>query len=297
MERTTPYFVNYSLGVERELRPGWGASVDYTHVEGINLLVTLDSNAPSFFPVGPGRTRTLAQGDALRPFGSPNTVPGPYGVDFGGFRSLFLQINDGSTDYNAVKFGLEKYFDRKYSFGVRYTWSRARGDTDNFRLTGSFVPGLVDQEGDRSYQYGPLNTDVPHLFVANGLYQLPWDIRLGGVVLVRSGLPYTGVAGSDADGDGVNAGQFGDRAAGVDRNSFRLPTFTNFDLTVAKAFHAGDRHQIELRLDLFNVFNTTNTIQVNTVLGLDPANPRAGFGSITQVASQRQAQISLRYSF
>jgi outer membrane receptor protein involved in Fe transport len=295
--RTTPYFVNYSLGVERELRPGWGASIDYTHVQGENLLVTFDTNAPPFFAVGPGQTRTLAQADALRPFGSPNRVPGPYGVDFGGFRSLFLQINGGSTDYNAVKFGLQKYFDGKYSFDVRYTWSRARGDTDNFRLTGSFVPGLVDLEADRSYQYGPLNTDVPHLFVANAMYQLPWDIKLSGIVFVRSGFPYTGVVGSDADGDGVSAGQYGDRPSGVDRNSYRLPTYKSFDLSVAKDFRFGGRHAFELRLDVFNVFNTANTTQVNTTLGLDPANPRAGFGTRTAVAQQRQAQIALRYSF
>jgi hypothetical protein len=297
VERTTPYYVNYSLGLERELRPGWGASIDYTHVEGENLLVTFDSNAPPFFEVGPGRTRTLAQADPLRPFGSPNVVPGPFGVDFGGFRSLFLQINGGATDYNAVKFGLEKYFSGRYGFGVRYTWSRARGDVDNFRTTGSFVPGLVDLDGDRSYQYGPLNTDVPHLFVANALYQLPWDIRVGGVILIRSGLPYTGIVGSDADGDGVNAGAYGDRPAGVGRNSYRLETLQNFDLTVAKAFRFAERHQVEVRLDLFNALNTENITQVNTVLGLDPANPRAGFGSRTGVAGQRQAQISLRYSF
>jgi hypothetical protein len=297
VRRTTPYFVNYSLGVERELRQGWGASVDYTHVEGIDLLVTFDANAPPFFAVGPGQTRTLAQADLLRPFGSPNSVPGPYGVDFGGFRSLFLQINDGSTEYDAVKLGLEKYFSGNYGFGVRYTWSRSRGDADNFRLNNSFVPGLVDQEGDRSYQWGPLNTDVPHLFVANAIYRLPWDIRLAGVVLLRSGLPYTGVVGSDADGDGVNMGGYGDRPAGVDRNSFRLPTFKNFDISVAKEFRFGDRHAFELRLDLFNTFNTANTIQVNNTLGLDPANPRTGFGSRTQIALQRQAQIALRYSF
>jgi outer membrane receptor protein involved in Fe transport len=297
VERTTPYFVNYSLGVERELRPGWGASIDYTHVQGVNLLVTYDANAPPFFAIAPGQTRTLAQADALRPFGSPNRVPGPYGVDFGGFRSLFIQINDGSTKYDAVKFGLQKYFDGKYSFDVRYTWSQARGNTDNFRLTGSFVPGLVDQEGDRSYQDGPLNTDVPHLFVANAMYQLPWEIRLAGILLLRSGFPYTGVAGTDADGDGVTAGQYGDRPSGVDRNSFRLPTFKNFDLSVAKEFRFGERQGIELRLDVFNVFNTANTTQVNTTLGLDPANPRTGFGTRTAVAQQRQAQLALRYSF
>jgi hypothetical protein len=76
-----------------------------------------------------------------------------------------------------------------------------------------------------------------------------------------------------------------------------MPSQKNVDLSVAKAFRAGDRHQVEIRLDVFNLFNTANTIQVNNVLGLDPANPRTGFGSRTQVAAQRQAQIALRYSF
>jgi hypothetical protein len=115
-------------------------------------------------------------------------------------------------------------------------------------------------------------------------------------------LPYTGIVGSDADGDGVNAAggfptSYGDRPAGVGRNSYRLETFQNFDLTVAKAFRFAERHQVEVRLDLFNAFNTENITQVNTVLGLDPANPRTGFGSRTANAPQRQAQISLRYSF
>jgi len=300
-KRVTPYFANFNVGVERQLRPGWGASVDYTRVEGINLLTTLDTNAPPYFPLGPGQTRTLAQGDRQRPFGVPSSVPGPLDVDFGGFRVLYLQTNGGSTTYNGVKFGLEKYFDGKYGFQVRYTWSRARGDTDNFRTTGSFVPGLVDKEGDRSYQYGPLNTDVPHLFVANGIYELPWEIRVGGVFLARSGLPYTGLVGSDADGDGVNAGAYGDRPAGLSRNSFRLENYYNFDLSVAKNFIFRGRHGIELRLEVFNLFNTKNAtgnpLGVNNVLGLNPASPPAAFGTITQVLPQRQAQVAVRYSF
>jgi hypothetical protein len=168
---------------------------------------------------------------------------------------------------------------------------------DNFRVTGSFVPGLRDKDGDRSYQYGPLNTEIPHLFVANGIYEFPWEIRLAAIFLARSGLPYTGVAGFDADGDGVNAGAYGDRAAGVSRNSFRLENFYNFDLSVSKNFRIGARHGFEVRMDVFNLFNTLNATSVNNVLGLNPASPPAAFGTVTAVAPQRQAQIAVRYNF
>ena len=78
--------------------------------------------------------------------------------------------------------------------------------------------------GDRSYQYGPSDTDVRHVFVVNGTYDAPHGLRVGGILFARSGFPYTGVAGFDANGDGFTRRRsFGDRPASLTRNSFRFP--------------------------------------------------------------------------
>ena len=115
--------------------PNWAVSADYARVYGYDLLVTWDINAPPFFALGPGQTRTVAQANALRPLGVPNRTGGPYNIPFTGFRNLYLQFNGGHTEYNAIKFGLNKRMSNRYAVQANYTLGHARGDVDNFRLT------------------------------------------------------------------------------------------------------------------------------------------------------------------
>ena len=298
--RTAPYFFNTNLGVQRELSTNWALSADYTRVYGYNLLTTFDINAPPYFALGPGQTRTQAQADKLRPLGSPNTTGGPYGIDFTGFRTLYLQYNGGSTQYNAVKFALTKRLSQNYSLQANYTLGKAQGDVDNFRVANSFVPGLTTIGGDRSYQFGPSDTDVRHVFVVNGTYLAPLGLRVGAILFARSGFPYTGVVGTDANGDGfTSTGSFGDRPASLTRNSFRYPSQMTFDTSVAYDVRLKGSHAVELRFDVFNLGNKRNITTVNNIIGLDPNNPPATFGSVTGVVvgGQRQAQIAVRYRF
>ena len=72
----------------------------------------------------------------------------------------------------------------------------------------------------------------------------------------------------------------------------------NFDLTLAKSFTLGDAaRQLELRFEIFNVFNTLNVTGVNSTYGSDPANPRSSFLSPTRVANPRQFQAAIRFRF
>jgi carboxypeptidase family protein len=298
LHRVAPYFFNTNVGVQHEIRPNWAASMDYTRVYGYDLLVTWDINAPPYFALGPGQTRTAAQANALRPLGVPNRTGGDYGIPFTGFRSLYLQFNGGHTEYNALKFALNKRMSNNYALQVNYTWGRARGDVDNFRLTSSFVPGLTALDGDRSYQWGPSDTDVPHLFVMSGTYQVPFGLRVGGILFARSGFPYTGVVGLDANGDGFTSnGSYGDRPASLSRNSFRYPANITLDTSLAYDAKLVGSHVVELRFDTFNLLNRKNVSSVNTIVGLDPTRPPAAFGTVIGVRDQRQAQIAVRYRF
>jgi outer membrane receptor protein involved in Fe transport len=297
--RVAPYFFNTNVGVQHEITANWVVSADYTRVYGYDLLATWDINAPPPFAIGPGQTRTLAQADLLRPLGVPNRTGGPYGIGFTGFRSLYLQYNGGHTEYNAVKLGLIKRLSDHYAVQANYTWGRARGDVDNFRLTSSFVPGLTSINGDRSYQWGPSDSDVPHVFVLSGIYEAPLGLRVGGILFARSGFPYTGLAGFDANGDGVSSTStsYGDRPASLSRNSFRFPATVTLDTSVAYDVKLVRSQRIELRFDIFNLTNKKNISNVNRIIGVNPANPPATFGAITQVGTQRQAQVALRYRF
>ena len=260
--------------------------------------MTWDTNAPPFFALGPGQTRTVAQANALRPLGVPNRAGGPYGIPFTGFRNLYLQFNGGHTEYNAVKFGLNKRMSSRYAFQANYTLGRARGDVDNFRLNNSFVPGVTAIDGDRSYQWGPSDSDARHVFALSGLYDAPYDVRVGAALFARSGFPFTGVAGIDADGDGFSANtSFGDRPASLSRNSFRYPATVTLDASVAYDLRIVGAQRFEIRFDAFNIANRKNVSNLNTIIGLDPSNPPATFRTVTGVRDQRQAQIAVRYRF
>jgi outer membrane receptor protein involved in Fe transport len=303
--RVAPYFFNSNIGVQHELGPDWAVSADYARVYGYDLLVTFDLNAPPAFALGPGQTRTAAQANAQRPLGVPNRLGGPYGIPFTGFRSLYLQFNGGRTEYNAVKLGLTKRMSNRYALQANYTLGRARGDVDNFRLANSFVPGLTSRDGDRSYQWGPSDTDAPHVFVLSGTYAAPGGVQVGAIAFARSGFPYTGVVGLDADGDGFSVGapgasvasSYGDRPASLTRNSFRLPAVVTLDLSAAYDLKLVGIQRVEIRFDVFNLANRKNVSGLNNIIGLNPSAPPATFGTITGVRDQRQAQIALRYRF
>jgi outer membrane receptor protein involved in Fe transport len=297
--RVAPHFVNTNLGVQHQLGPDWAVSADYARVYGYDMLVTWDINAPPYFPLGPGQTRTAAQANALRPLGVPNRTGGPYGIDFTGFRSLYLQYNGGHTEYNALKLGINKRLSHNYALQSSYTFGRARGDVDNFRLANSMVPGLTAIGGDRSYQWGPSDTDVPHLFVLSGTYEAPLGLRVGTILFARSGFPYTGLVGQDSDGDGFSSStsSYGDRPASLGRNSFRYPPTVTFDASAAYEVKLPGVQRVEIRFDVFNLLNRKNISTYNTIIGLDPLAPPASFRTITAVRDQRQAQVAVRYRF
>ncbi len=87
--------------------------------------------------------------------------------------------------------------------------------------------------------------------------------------------PTTGVQGSES------------------RNSLRGPGTNLTDLSVFKTFPVPGRGSIDLRLEVFNVFNRAQYNLPGQVYG----NP--GFGKITgtQLNTERQVQFGVRYAF
>jgi outer membrane receptor protein involved in Fe transport len=294
--RKTPYTEQADLGVQRQLAKDLTLSVDYIHVHGVQLLRTTDQNPPPFFFLGPtaAQTRTLAQADALRPFGVPSTIPGPLGVNFGGYRELFLQASGDQSFYDALQVVLAKRFSRNFSLQVNYTYSHAISDSDNFRTFSSLHLDPRNYLLDR----GNASQNTPHNFTLFGVYQFPFGIRFGGILTAFSGLPYSGLVGFDAGGYG-NDGSLVERPGLLGRNTFANPRSVNLDSSLSKSFTFGDRRRqnLEARMDMFNSFNHPNVQVVNNVIGLDPSNPAPGFGQPVQDANGRQFQFSVTYSF
>jgi hypothetical protein len=75
------------------------------------------------------------------------------------------------------------------------------------------------------------------------------------------------------------------------RNVVSGPDYKNVDLTLSKRFHLKGSHELQLRLEVYNVFDFTNFTNPNG----DTTNNQ--FGQITSALPPRILQLGARYSF
>src|SRR5207247_7123497 len=101
--RKTPYSDQITVGVAREIQSDIALTVDYTYLRGRDLFRTVDLNGPAAFDTTTGASRSIAQADATRPYGSPSRVPGPYGISEGGFKQIRAAVSGGNGWHQGLK--------------------------------------------------------------------------------------------------------------------------------------------------------------------------------------------------
>ncbi len=179
--------------------------------------------------------------------------------------------------------------------------------SDSLRVTGSYTlassrdynslntQGVVVQNGyDLSGEWGPSDFDARHRAVATAIYELPfrgaslvegWQVAV--IVQAQSGSPVNivtsnsalnGVADSragrhGADHDDRRRGTWFDTTPfvaanhfGISRNAVVGPRFDNTDLSIAKTTPVRGA-RVELRLEVFNLFNHPNFGQPGNIVG------------------------------
>jgi hypothetical protein len=288
--RVNPYTEQATLQVQQEMPGGLVLAIDYVHLHGLKLLTTQDLNLPPYFEIGPGMTRTQAQGDAERPYGVPSRIPGPLGITFGGYRRLLIQDSTDQSFYNALNVRFSKHGGSRYNIDGFYTWSKAISDSDNFREATALHVNPLNYRMDR----GLSDQDRRNNFLINGYASLPLGLRLGGILNALSGIRYSGAAGYDAMGIATTRDE---RPLNGARNAFGGPPVVNLDANLAKSIHIKGNQSLDLRAEAFNSLNHFNVATVNNVIGLNPAAPPATFGQPTSVAPGRTVQFGAKYSF
>ncbi|HKQ79566.1 MAG TPA: carboxypeptidase-like regulatory domain-containing protein, partial [Blastocatellia bacterium] len=289
----TPYAQHWGLTVEREAYRSLLLSIAYTGTRGVHLLrqatpnLGLNAipvvNSLGFFG------NILFNGFALSP-GAGFRRPFPL---LGSFTSI---ESDANSIYHSLQAEASMRLTRGVQFTAAYTWSRAIDEvSDLFELAGA--RGLPQNSFDRGAERADANFDLRHRFVSSFIYDLPIFTRskflggwqLAGIVTLQTGQPFTVISSIDVNLDGnlsdrlntlagvrevVNGSlryefpatsveQFRMlSAAGADgavgRNTFRAPGIINADLAVNKVFRFTERHQLEFRTEIFNLFNLTH---------------------------------------
>ncbi|HVL69749.1 MAG TPA: TonB-dependent receptor [Vicinamibacterales bacterium] len=197
-----PYNVQWHLNWQQEIGGGFTTEVGYLGSRGVNLPFYGDPNVrPSEY----------------LPDGTKRVVPGS-SIRFPSWGRIRTRRTGAESEYHGLILGLQKRLSQGLQLQGSYTFSRSvdtwsgglQGSSDYLTGAGSAVDWW-----DPEFERGRSSFDVPHNFVFNAVYVLPWgkDLRgvagalargwqISGIVNASSGIPFHPVIGFDRAGDG-----------------------------------------------------------------------------------------------
>lgn len=286
----SPYSQQAELGIEREITPDLSISASYIYSHTLKLPVAIDTNL-----LDPGTvSATLANGKtvAYRDWNS-NPAFDPFGqvtakCAASAFKCfvnpLILQNNQYSSMASALYEGgileIKRRFSNNFTLIASYTYSRAYDTTTDYNSDyGPQDP--LDLAADRSVS----NFDERHKVVAAGIFASPWKGILSGfeaspILKYNSGHPFNLLSGEATNGDNHPTNG---RPIGAPRNSGLGPNYIDFDMRLSWRHKLGERSNLQLTAEGFNLANRTNYVSVNNEVGPLFAIPTAsgGGGSTT----------------
>lgn len=301
-----PYSHQFALGYQVQLDENKLFFVDVVHNRGEDLFRLRNLNAAAEYTIDPNNViiRTPAEADATRPIpivGGTATING--NTVTGVARNVIITESKGKSRYYALSLNYQKARGKdNYSYRLNYTLSSLKNNTEdiNFRA----------MDGNNyGNEWGPSINDRTHNI--NGIYSYyPFTgttVTLAG--LLQSGQPINriplgfGTTDLNGDGSGFSDAYQGnsDRYPGESRNNDRLPWSTTFDIGVQHQIKISGNNKIELRADIFNVFNaenlsgySNNATQSNQIQGGSSAS---GLFTQRNASPPRQFQFGVRYLF
>ena len=324
-----PNTQEWSLDVQREVKPNLLVDVGYYGNEGTHLLGDVDINEPT-----PGAYVTQ-----LAPFGVTAPIQ-TFGATeqlnfirpFKGFDAMNIFSTEFTSNYHSLQVAVQKRFSANSLLNVNYTWSHALTDAQ----TDFSTPVLTS---DPHFDYGPAQFDRRHILNVNYVYNLPffrsqqglvghvlggWEVS--GIISAYSGRPFTafdffedpagigvlGFSGATERPDLVgnpqsgaphtfsqwfNKSAFAEVPAGeirpgnAPRGAIRGPGLQRWDISLFKTTKINERFNVQFRAEAFNVFNHTNFDTVGTSFGF------SSFGRVTAVRDPRILQLALKLYF
>jgi hypothetical protein len=304
-----PMVQQFNLGVQFEPAHNWVVRADGVH------------NLGTHFIIG-------------RPVGAV------YNPAVGGMEGVTQLESTVNTHYDALWLSVDRRYSRHLQFHGAYTLSKALNYANDDQIPFAYPP--VDPN-NLHREYGPTPNDQRQRVVLQAVGELPWGFRVSPIWTCATGVPMDILLG---DGSAARVPEIGRNAGGrqfhtgAELNAFLtqlnaqgatngslgtpLPLvddharfndrFNSFDFRLSKAFKFGERANLELIGEVFNLFNHTNILGVSTTnysgyfnaLVPDQTNPAhsSAFGKPVSTAGgifgsggPRAFQLAAKFSF
>jgi Carboxypeptidase regulatory-like domain len=258
----SPYTLQFSMGVERQLAKSLTLAANYINTHGVKLFRSRDVNAP----------------------------PPPYlqrpEPAVGVLREL---ESAGRSETHALELLLRGKISRFFNGTVQYTLGRAYNNTGgiNARLANNY---------DLTGEWSRADFDERHRFNLLGAIKAGDWFDLGMTIALTSGRPYSLTTGRDDNHDTIA----NDRPLGLRRNSLQGPGAATLDLRWSKEFYlkaakngkkADEGPTVKVSLSAFNVVNRVN------YTGYVGNQSSPFFGLPVAARPARRVQLNFNFSF
>ena len=208
-------------------------------------------------------------------------------------------------EYKAITFYMNKVWDGKWSMNASYVYSKSEGNNEGYVRSdnGQDDAGITtnfDQPGLTDFAIGDLPNNRDHQFKFYGNYQIMDNLMGGAAFTWSSGRPLNGFGNHPTD---VFAAAYGSESFFV--NGVPTPRGTvgegdsikTLDLMLKYDMAVGQKGNLTVKLDIFNVFNWDGVTEVDELGDEDSGGPNDTFLLPTNFQAERSMRLGLYFDF
>jgi len=277
------------IGYERMLGDVWSVGArgvarkfkevieDYTINQGLRAVYDVETDAPVYRIGNPG-----------------SSFDGWYDIDGDGVLDRIhlpadaLGYPAAERNYYALELTFNRRFANNWMLQGSYVWSHLYGNYEGYTNSdvGQSDPGLTqtfDYPGLLEHGSGDLPNDRRHAFKVFGAYAWPAGFQLGGNFFYYTGRPINSFGLHPTDEDARSYGPVSFYTNGEPRPRGccgRTDDIWSLDVVARYDFRLGSL-DLNLRLDVFNVFDTHAVTEVDESAEDDTGAPSATYGETT----------------
>jgi outer membrane receptor protein involved in Fe transport len=264
------------LGFERSLGENWIGGIRYirrdlkSHIDDILIDDAVDALGYEHTGDAGGYVLSNPGSDVTIPYDRFDTGTLEETV----FPADLLGYDKAERTYDALEISLERPFADRWGMTASYTWAKNEGNTEGYVKSdnGQDDAGITqdfDQPQLMDGAFGYLPNDRRHTIKAFGSFQVNDRLLIGANTFIQSGRPINSFGIDHPDGLPIygdtyyvtnpNTGELNFIPRGT---AGRTDWVVRFDLSAIYSFNWGDRADVELRAEVFNLLDGDSVTEV-----------------------------------